>query len=432
MNNRTPLTGRYAQVIFLLLLIGIMFRVNYDYGQLENVIDNEVTRLSKDIGSQLDDDIGHMSAKYRAIAKNYQHNKRFVELVKSRDTKELYKELEYDYKSMKSIDPHLHIMHILDTNSVTILRMHKPESFDDNLTNVRDIVRDANINRVNNIGFEVGLNGIAYRITSPLITKDKEHIGVLEFGVKTSYFTDEIDNIVNLEAQVLVETEDLKILLKKEKRETLGKYSIINTSPVFKIINSKIDLNQKYQIIDAEEKKYVVFNDFTLNSYRGSKDARIIFVKDITEVVQTYENSLFMIYAINFSIVFIVVLLFFRVRKNMKFLQNSLKELNMTLEYKVKQRTDEQNTLLSLFNNGDSVLFKWKNNKSWSVEFASLGVVELLGYTLEDIKTSKITYSSCIHKEDLDRFIMGDNDSNLVRSQKQIESEAIANLISKK
>jgi excisionase family DNA binding protein len=35
-------------------------------------------------------------------------------------------------------------------------------------------------------------------------------------------------------------------------------------------------------------------------------------------------------------------------------------------------------------------------------------------------------------KEDLDNFITGENDSNLVKSQKQIESEAIANLISKK
>ena len=35
-------------------------------------------------------------------------------------------------------------------------------------------------------------------------------------------------------------------------------------------------------------------------------------------------------------------------------------------------------------------------------------------------------------KEDLDNFIMGDNELNLVKSQKQIEAEAIEKLIIKK
>jgi excisionase family DNA binding protein len=35
-------------------------------------------------------------------------------------------------------------------------------------------------------------------------------------------------------------------------------------------------------------------------------------------------------------------------------------------------------------------------------------------------------------KEDLDRFVMGDNDINLVKSQKQIETEAITNIVTGK
>ena len=79
--------------------------------------------------------------------------------------------------------------------------------------------------------------------------------------------------------------------------------------------------------------------------------------------------------------------------------------LNSLLETKIENRLKETNTLLSLFDEGDNVLFKWKNDKNWSVSFVSQSVFSLLGYTKEEFETDQITYASCILPEDLSRVV---------------------------
>lgn len=88
-----------------------------------------------------------------------------------------------------------------------------------------------------------------------------------------------------------------------------------------------------------------------------------------------------------------------------------LKDLNKTLEKKVENRTKEQEILLSLFDLGDAVLFKWRNDEQWSVEYVSKSVEKLLGYKQHDFLHSEITYAECIDREDLPRVIKEVNEA---------------------
>ncbi|MEA3289358.1 MAG: PAS domain-containing protein [Campylobacterota bacterium] len=71
----------------------------------------------------------------------------------------------------------------------------------------------------------------------------------------------------------------------------------------------------------------------------------------------------------------------------------------------ILDQTKEQNTLLSLFDKADSVLFKWNNDENWSVSHVSQSVTKLLGYTQEEFVCGEIVYVNCIHKDDLDYAI---------------------------
>ncbi len=82
-----------------------------------------------------------------------------------------------------------------------------------------------------------------------------------------------------------------------------------------------------------------------------------------------------------------------------------LKNLNNTLELKVNEKTKEQSTLLSLFDKGNSVLFKWNNDEHWSIDYVSSSVINLLGYKQSDFLNNNVSYASCIHKDDLTRII---------------------------
>lgn len=68
---------------------------------------------------------------------------------------------------------------------------------------------------------------------------------------------------------------------------------------------------------------------------------------------------------------------------------------------KAELAAHEQNSLLSLFDKGDSILFKWRNDAVWSVEYVSQSVSRLLGYDIKDFTSNRVAYASCVHKDDL-------------------------------
>lgn len=87
------------------------------------------------------------------------------------------------------------------------------------------------------------------------------------------------------------------------------------------------------------------------------------------------------------------------------FIKRKQQELNTAL-YKIDIAMREKNSLLSLFEYGDSVLFKWNNDEHWSINYVSSNVSNLLGYEKGEFLSSRVTYMECIHEEDLPHVIL--------------------------
>lgn len=68
-------------------------------------------------------------------------------------------------------------------------------------------------------------------------------------------------------------------------------------------------------------------------------------------------------------------------------------------------KTSEQRALLSLFDIGDSVLFRWENKTPRNLVYVSKNVAGLLGYSTEAFLSGEVRYRSCIHPDDLQRVI---------------------------
>lgn len=86
-------------------------------------------------------------------------------------------------------------------------------------------------------------------------------------------------------------------------------------------------------------------------------------------------------------------------------LENDILSINQALESKIYERTRELQTMLSLFDKGESIMFKCNNDEHWSVEYVSKSVKKVLGYSRDDFLTHQIDYASCIHPEDLPRVL---------------------------
>ncbi|MCS7205292.1 MAG: PAS domain S-box protein [Leptospiraceae bacterium] len=57
-----------------------------------------------------------------------------------------------------------------------------------------------------------------------------------------------------------------------------------------------------------------------------------------------------------------------------------------------------------IFQLGPVVIFVWRNEEKWPVDFVTENVVDLTGYTSQEWLERKVLYSDVIHEEDLERF----------------------------
>ncbi|NPA66281.1 MAG: diguanylate cyclase [Epsilonproteobacteria bacterium] len=175
--------------------------------------------------------------------------------------------------------------------------------------------------------------------------------------------------------------------------------------------------------------RYILQNDqYQSGNYFSSKlnilnedDLKIIIEPTKEFLVSTSKEFTFRLLSVLGIVFLISIPLSYLFSQNYIKLKNKLHDLNNSLEDKVSQKTkelqdlnanlekiieeriSEQKVLLSLFDLGDSVLFKWRNDENWSVEYVSKSVEKLMGYSPKEFLEGNITYAECIHEDDIQR-----------------------------
>ena len=165
-----------------------------------------------------------------------------------------------------------------------------------------------------------------------------------------------------------------------------------------------------------------------------------IYIDDLNELVQYKEQILekelentittniqlaFFLTLIGIFVMFLPANNIFNIVKRYK---KILASKNETLEEKVKERTKEQDTLLSLFNEADTVLFKW-DFKSNKLIYVSKSISRILGFTEEEFLSEKIRYKNCIHCDDFDEYKKQYNEA--ISSNKQFYEHLPYRIITK-
>ena len=64
-----------------------------------------------------------------------------------------------------------------------------------------------------------------------------------------------------------------------------------------------------------------------------------------------------------------------------------------------KKLLEERNVFIK----GNVVVFKWKNDEKWTIDYVSPNVKNVFGYTQKDFLNNNITYSYIIHEDDIER-----------------------------
>ena len=337
------------------------------------------------------------------------------ELQKLRN--QLQKKLEFKYAQIKKMG--ILQYHFVLPNNHVFLRMHKTSKFGDDLTNIRQDFSYVNKNKLIVRGFSNGRTAHGFRNVYPLYSKDKKHIGAMEISYSSELLQDYLSKLGGLHSHFLI---DKGIFDSKawERDDMVLKYfpSAENKNLMFHmtgehthdrcILSNKQRLGEFARVIEEKlqlEKKFVVYlpnniksNVISFYPVQQNVTKEIVAWIASYEYVSIIEDITQDKNYINIALFFILLIIFYFIYKNL--LQQSIIKIN---EKNLSKKTKEQEVLLSLFDKGDSVLLKWKNDKQWSIKHVSLSIETLLGYSKDDFISGKINYVSCIHEEDVHR-----------------------------
>ncbi len=85
-----------------------------------------------------------------------------------------------------------------------------------------------------------------------------------------------------------------------------------------------------------------------------------------------------------------------------------LKEKNKQIQdssKKIREKEKKEKELRDIINKSPAVVFKWRNQHGWPVEFVSDNITGFLGYNAHDFLSGKISYLQLLHPDDSKRVI---------------------------
>jgi diguanylate cyclase (GGDEF)-like protein/PAS domain S-box-containing protein len=139
---------------------------------------------------------------------------------------------------------------------------------------------------------------------------------------------------------------------------------------------------------------------FTLKLHIGNKEGlKLIILPNSKYIESQIEENFYQF----LWVVLVVFILSFPLSYLMSMVPAKLKSKVDELNNKLKNEAQDRDVLLSLFDFSNAVLFKWNNDKEWSVSFVSKSVENLLEYKQNEFNENKVTYISCIHSDDVQR-----------------------------
>lgn len=138
----------------------------------------------------------------QTVFKGYINKESILKAVANGNKEELYSLLEEDYTYLREVD--FEQIHFHTPYNHSLLRMHKPDRFGDDLTNVRYSINYVNTFLRPIIGLEMGRVVPGFRYVYPLFDEKKQHIGSVETSFSVQSFAKKVEKVYDVHTHFLI------------------------------------------------------------------------------------------------------------------------------------------------------------------------------------------------------------------------------------
>ena len=178
----------------ILLLAQYLIIAYKDWRSLKKFSANQIKMMADIKHSAFNHELNTYELMGKIILNNISKDDEIIKAFAERDRKTLteltlplFDEMKKNYKAKQF---HFHI-----PPAISFLRVHNPKKFDDDLSGFRKTILQANSEKKEIYGLEVGVSDLGFRVVKPLFDQTNKHIGSVEYGGDVN--NDFIQNFIN-------------------------------------------------------------------------------------------------------------------------------------------------------------------------------------------------------------------------------------------
>lgn len=334
--------------IILITLIAIMglITVLFIYiGNLlqENILKTIVKEEKKVAHTIYKQTFDNFISRYESIASNLLLHEEIINSFENKNREKLLSLTLPIYKKLQQENPYLQIMHFHTKETISFLRVHKPEKYGDDLSLIRHMIKKVNELKTKQIGVEVGRYGVNYRVALPIFNSNKKFLGVFEFGINVNYILDIFKNKYNFDTILLFKKNIFDIVFKNYDGIKYSNYSDDCYSIELKNSSSKLEVN---------DPNNTVFRVNTIQDNAKESIGEILFIKNLS----VYTEDIKKVVNIAVAVAILFVLFAF-------FLTKSIFDNYLKIIHSYQSKLEIKNNSLVKLGNTDH-LTKIHNRKS--------------------------------------------------------------------
>lgn len=321
-------------IILTIFIIIITFNI---YIHKTEDLNNEKIRIQKSINETYSNTLENYENYYKARLEGLLHTEGVFEAFINKDREKLYNLMVQKWKLLKKENKDLKIMHFHLANGKTLLRMHNPALYDDDIAKKRPMLAYVHKEQKFVSGYEAGIHLLGYRVIKPVFYNGK-YLGAVELGCKPKLILEKMEETKQLSGLIFSKNADIfnKKLIDKTKLK-IDNYTLDSGTKDKDYLVTLLPKDYKLDkdiVIEKNDKIYAVYI-FSHTNFKGKISSKTIIFNDITTLsndVTTHIRNVILFSLILYIISLLTVKLGFervldKMDKTTKELQNNIASL---------------------------------------------------------------------------------------------------------
>ena len=336
--------------LLVVLLVIILYRqtnnIKYYNKKFNNTISNNTEYIFK-----------HNIKRYSVLLERMLTTTNIIKYIAANNREQVYEILKPKFDTFKEETKYFNILHIINANGTSFLRVHNRYKHGDNLINIRPMIKHILKYRMPITGYETGKYSTVFRIMRPIFYK-KKFLGVIEIGINPNYFLDQVKAITGQKGALFIKKRNL-ILHSKKINFDIGNFRLQtelkdNELNILKMLKKDYKFNGDFKLT-IKNKNYII-HSLDLKTFDNKLYGKYIFIQDITDITTMRNQTYFLII---FAIIIFILILYYVLNKYFKELDSLLNRFYNGIIKKVKS----DNIYLEAIQNNTSVLLVTSLNK---------------------------------------------------------------------